>query len=442
MKKGLKALIITAILLLTVVLATSCSGAKTPYDNYDTEGYTVSIQYNANGGVFSTNTDIITDTYDINSLPTDANNNKSLMLIAPENPIRGKGNYFTPSKSGYFLAGWYEKDENGNLSKWYFDTEKLTLDPDKEYSASTPALVLYAAWVPEFSFNFVNIDTGESIGEYKFNPLRTDSTIKMPVWNMDKGSIDNRDFPDVKGFTFDKAYMDSERTTPIGDTLTHSGKFIEDSAMSENPTQNVYVDLLEGNWYKISTAEQLVDHLNIRGCYEILADLDFTNIKEWPAGVMHGEFVGKIIGNGHKFSNINAKQTNNSKLNTGLFGKIGASAEITNLTIENATLTIEAGVKNNGSTIGLLAGTIVDGANLTGLSISGKLVISVSMSCIFSNDYAVGLICGYGNIDGFDLSLVSCEVAAPGEKDKTYYDRTVEVDGNAVEITTLGTKQK
>lgn len=436
MKKGLKALLIAAILLLTVVLATSCSGANTPYDEYDKEGYTVSVQYNANGGVFSTNTDIITDTYDISSLPGNGST-KSLMLIAPENPVRGKGNYFTPSKSGYFLAGWYEKDENGNLSKWYFDTEKLTIDTTKEYSASTPALVLYAAWVPEFSFNFINKATGQSIGEYKFNPLRVSSTIDMPVWNLDKGSIDNRSFPAVNGYTFDAAYLDAEGTMLVGDTLTHSGTFIEDSAQSENPVQNIYVDLREGNWYKISTAEQFVDHLNIRGCYEILADLDFSNIKEWPAGVMHGEFVGKIIGNGHKLTNINAIQTNNGKMNNGLFGKIGSTAVITDLAIENATLTIKAGARSAGATIGLLAGTIADGATLTGLTVSGKLLVSSAISCIFSNDYSMGLICGYGDVSQFDLSLVSCEVA-PKEENGTYQKLEITTDGNEVTIVANG----
>lgn len=436
MKKGLKALLIAAILLLTVVLATSCSGATTPYDEYDKDGYTVSVQYNANGGVFSTDTDIITDTYDINSLPGDSNI-KSIMLIAPENPIRGKGNYFTPSKSGYFLAGWYEKDENGNLSKWYFDTEKLTVDTSKEYSASTPALVLYAAWVPEFSFNFINKDTGESIGEYKFNPLRTSGTINMPVWNTKTGSIDNRDFPGVNGYTFDAAYLDSEGNTLVGETLTHTGSFIEDSADSENPVQNVYVDLREGNWYKITTAEQFVDHLNIRGSYEILADLDFSEIKEWPTGVMHGEFVGKIIGNGHKFTNINVKQTNNGKINTGLFGKIGSAAVITDLNIENAILTIKAGTRMNGATIGLLAGTISEGATLTGLTVSGKLLISAALSCMFPNDYSLGLISGYGDVSQFDLSLVSCEVA-PKEGNEIQQNLTITVDGNTVEIVANG----
>ena len=91
----------------------------------------------------------------------------------------------------------------------------------------------------------------------------------------------------------------------------------------------------------------------------------------------------------------------------------------------------------NGATIGLLAGTISEGATLTGLTVSGKLLISAALSCMFPNDYSLGLISGYGDVSQFDLSLVSCEVA-PKEGNEIQQNLTITVDGNTVEIVANG----
>ena len=68
MNRRCKLVLVTFMLLATVFFATACSSESTPYDQNDAEGYTVSIRYDANGGVFTTNVSVIVDSYNISNL--------------------------------------------------------------------------------------------------------------------------------------------------------------------------------------------------------------------------------------------------------------------------------------------------------------------------------------------------------------------------------------
>ena len=85
-------------LLLTVLLITGCSQEPTPYQINDAEDYTVSIQYDANGGIFTTNTSVITDSYNISGMETNAQGLVELPLCKPDDPAREK-NAFAPAKN-------------------------------------------------------------------------------------------------------------------------------------------------------------------------------------------------------------------------------------------------------------------------------------------------------------------------------------------------------
>ena len=89
----------------------------------------------------------------------------------------------------------------------------------------------------------------------------------------------------------------------------------------------LYVDYMEGEWFHITSAKQLISNASVSGNYILDADLDFAD-QIWPTALMHGNFTGTIAGNGHKISNIAIKQTNNSKVNTGLFGQLTETASI------------------------------------------------------------------------------------------------------------------
>ena len=458
MNYRLKAILAAIMLLVSVMLLTSCNTVKTPYDEYDGDGYSVSIKYDANGGSFTTNTAVIVDTASIESLPTDANGMKKLPLIAPDDTVRGSGNYFTAKKSGYFLAGWYTGreavvDENGNAldafgniaaesgndpaytysGAWDFESNRYLVDPSKTYSASEPVLTLYAAWVPEFSFDFYSEDGTTLIDRVVFDPT-TVSTITLPTWDTNTGKMNYNDVPTVSGSTFESISLTKGGEAYVGDTLRHTGTFDPADASYEGYAMSVYVKYTKGDWFKITSADQLINNASPSGCYMIEADLDFTG-KMWPAA-FGGMFDGTILGGGHKLSGITAVQSS-YKNNNGLFGQISSDALISDLTIEGATLEIKKGMKftgGAGTTFGLLAGAISEDAEITGVTIT-ESKITVSPDCYFGADgsYYFGLICGtgrdYANIDHTGITVEALN------SDSANKDVAVEVVDGEVTVT-------
>ena len=63
-----KALLAACLLLVTMLFLNGCAPNKTPYELNDLDNFTVSIKYDANGGLFTDNTTVITDSYNIADL--------------------------------------------------------------------------------------------------------------------------------------------------------------------------------------------------------------------------------------------------------------------------------------------------------------------------------------------------------------------------------------
>ena len=141
--------------------------------------------------------------------------------------------------------------------------------------------------------------------------------------------------------------------------------------------------------------EQFLDNASVSGNYVLHADLDFSG-EIWPTSLMYGNFSGSIQGNGHTMRNIELTQTNNSKVNAGLFGHLTETASLTDLIFENVTFTIQAGTRVVGTSYGLFAGTISNAAVLENITVGGFL--QVDSSCYFGvEEYVIGLVCGMGD---------------------------------------------
>ena len=409
---------LTVLLLLVLVLfTTGCSEEATPYQINDAEGYSVSVKYDANGGYFGTNTYVVVDSYNVSNLNTNSNGEVEIALLSPDNEVRGIDAYAVQNP-GYFLAGWYtDRTETADgytySGKWDFATSRLSVDPSKEYTSEEPELVLYAVWVPKFAIEFYDRASGELMQTYEFNPTAAED-ILVPAWDEETGAIDMYKFPEKKGYTFQAAYYDAEGTQPVDTAaVIHTGTVNEATGAAENPTMKLYLDWTEGEWYRIYNVDQFLDNASVSGNYEIYADLDFEG-KIWPTSLMYGNFSGSIVGNGHTFRNINAEQTNNSKNNAGLFGYLAEGASISDLTLENVTVTIKSGTRVAGTSYGLLAGTISENAMFENVVIKDSK-LCIDSSCYFgTQDYTIGLLCGMGNAP-IDASGIVCEVT--GEPD-------------------------
>lgn len=425
MKAKLRSIVLCLLLVATVVLAAGCGQQETPYQLNDKENYTVSVKFDANGGTFTTNTSVIVDSYNLSELATNADGKAQIPLIEPSSADRGK-NAFTAINNGYFLAGWYAErtqngvDENGNAlytysGKWDFASEKLEVDPNCTYSSQEPVLTLYAAWIPLFQIEYYALDSGELLSTVAYNPTE-DGQITLPQWNEETGAIKMNSVPAREGYTYEGIYLDDQGNQAVTDqAIVHSGSVDYATATVQDATMKLYVDWTQGEWYHIYNAAQFVNNASLTGNYVIHADIDFTE-EIWPTVMMYGNFAGTIEGNGYTFKNIAIEQTNNSKLNAGIFGQLTETAIIKDLTIENATVTIKSGTRVNGTTYGLLAGTIADGATFTNVQILTS-ALQIDSGCYFgTEDYSIGLLCGMGSAD-IDTSGITC-VATGAEPDK------------------------
>ena len=425
-----KVLLVSLVMLAALCLITGCSN-QTPYQTNNKENYTVSVKFDANGGNFAENTPVLVDSFNISQMQ--ANEGKvAIPLLETNHADRTKP--FTATKNGYYLAGWYaQRTENSDgtysyAEPWNFVEDRLTLDVNGTYSSDEPVLTLYAAWLPLVKVEFYNLEDGEKLGEYAFDPTNG-LEINMPAWNEETGVLNMNEFPARNGYTFVSACYDEAGAQPVeGTTLTHPAQFNPENATVTDGVLKLYTQWRTGNWFKIYTVEQFKDNFTVNGCYELMADLDFSN-ERWPTDAMHGSFSGIIEGNGHKISNVSFEQTNNSKMHTGLFGNLTEGSLLNNVTFENVTMTVNAGTRMTGASFGLLSGTVSADARVFGVRItSGKIVIGDR--CNFANeDYAFGLVCGNGSV-AVDSAGITWELT-----EKAAEKVSITVEDGAVRVT-------
>lgn len=440
MKNKFKSALIPLMLLMMALLLCACGEGNTQFDKNDEAGYTVSVKFDANGGEFTTNCSEIVDSFKISGMQTNSQGMVELALIAPDNSIRGANDTYTVANNGYFLAGWYESrtettDENGNViytyeGRWDFETDRLTVDPNKQYSSAQPELVLYAAWIPMYEIQFINLEDGNLMDTYSFNPTST-TVINTPQWNTETGAVDMYKFPKRSGYTFDGAYYDAEGTSAVGETVAFPAFEATDVITATKSSVNIYVDWKEGEWYRIYSAKQFVSNVNRAGCYELFADLDFTDVN-WPNAFLYGEFTGKIVGNGHTISNVTITQNDNSKTRFGLFGSLAAGAVLEDVTFQNITAVLKSGARTSGIAYGLFAGNISNDAVITDVQILDSQ-LQIDSGCVLtSNDYVFGLLCGMGNYNAIDFSGIT--VVAVGDNPESVTIEVDETDGTLTVI--------
>lgn len=425
MKLKTRGILILA-LLLTMLLVTGCTQEPTPYEVNDAEHFTVSVKYDANGGTFTTNTSVIVDSYDASAT------NGKIALLPPDAAVR-RNDAFAAVNNGYFLAGWYREcavQPDGTClysGRWDFEKDLLEVDPAGEYSSAEPVLTLYAAWIPMFQINFYDLQSGEILDTYTFDP-NTGASLQVPALDEETGAVEMFKFPERSGYTFDSVYYDAEGTKPV-DTpeVVHSGTVNYENGTAENSTMDLYINWTEGEWYHIYNAQQFLDNASVTGNYVLHADLDFEG-EIWPTSLMYGNFSGSIQGNGHTIRNVELIQTNNSKVNAGLFGHLTETAALTDVTFENVTFTIKAGTRVVGATFGLLSGTISSEAVLENVSITAGTLQIDSASYFGVDEYVIGLVCGMGDATRIDADI-SCAVV--GDMPESI---ALTVDGNDVTL--------
>ena len=469
MTKRLKLILGLAAVCGAALVCAACSADGSPYKNLNKKDFKISVIYDNNGGLFASQENInVVDVY-----PQSAVKDGKLKLLEPGSDDRGGGTTQSRSqisRSGYFLAGWYQirelrfqdeaktvmLDENGEVTadpekqgytysgKWNFETDYLEIDPNKKYSSDVPALTLYAAWVPNYKYEIYmpasNGTDWDLVGTSTFNPTVQEASLDVPRWNDESGKMDYGKFPQASGKTFSKVYSDSTMTSEItSDSLSHDGTMDEATATAVNVIKKYYTTWQEGVWFKIRTAKQLFDNAMADGCYEILDNLDFTE-EYWPAG-FSGDYSGKIVGNNHTISNVTVEQNDNTVRYGGLFGRVMDKAEIKDITFNNVTYKMNAGSRYPGASFGLFAGGVLSGAKIENVKISGEIQIGNIFNLRSNNvayaGYTIKLVVGEGDKTGitYDKGAITCKSVPAKSGTSTIYPVIVTVDEEEETVT-------
>lgn len=394
-------------------------------------------------------------------------------------------------KDDHFFAGWYAnrtvktkdgtpeeqggvpvddsgkelkrvEDIDGYVSYVYVDDEKTAATPAYAYSdywdfendrieynvadEELKTLTLYAGWVPYYEFTYYYQVDGvwtEYGTATEFNYKTTNAegskthdkdTIWVPNWNngamSHAYSYENGDpytFPKLDGFTFSEAFTDPDCQNKITESFTHQGSLDVENCTAINPVQKIYVKFIAGDWYRIETAKQLTDNANLKGNYEILADLDFSETDAaWPTTFAIGKFEGQMYSSaGQKYSikNVTAKFASDSSVSGGMFGTVAATATIKDLVFENVTTDISyANGRLRDFKFGAFAGTIEENATVANVTFGGTLKIGAIK---LDNGYTINLL-ATGNIAGITAGDLHLQIY--GTKRVNDYKYTVKMD--------------
>lgn len=410
MKHKLKILFTVLLVVLTLAVLAGCKAEQDQYAINDKNGYTVSVQYHTNGGQFASGTYVLTDSYNVSG-------KTELMLLDPNDSRRSEPKL--AQNNGYFLAGWYTErtdtgktDEKGNpiysySGYWNFEEDVLKLESGKSYSAAEPVLNLYAAWVPNFSFEIYDLKTGELVDSVLIDPTDAkELELELSTWDKSTGRVNKKDIPVKDGHTFNGLYLDAEGTQKVEEaSIMHAGKLDLETATATDPAMKLYVDYMEGSFVAVYTAQDLLDKLSSGKDVIIMEDLDFTDLA-WTTDISEFSYDGKIMGNGHKLTGITLTiEPENVRaqeyLYAGLFGMLEETAVIRDVQFEKVTVHVKegklglgAGDYFNNIAIGLLAGQIAEGAEVTGVTFA-DCVIDLDVT-IENYEYTLGLVTASG----------------------------------------------
>ncbi len=384
---------------------TSCS-TKTEFDELDDKGYTISVKYEAGGEDLK---DIGSNVIDVFNPSNYEENSEGKIEITLTDPSVGRVDLSRPLQR---IIGWYQHREfkNGKddtegyiySDPWDFESDRLVLDKDGEYTSSENQLVLYAAWVPYFTFNIHIVDENNNV---TLSETLQSIYLDVPKWEDGKSTITMGHFSSRDGYTFDKLYLDPDLTALVSES-TVSGVVDYDKGILESEVVNLYTTWQQGEHYRIYEPKELRQVPNDGICH-IMNDLDFSDTP-WPLN--YTKFKGTIYGNGHTISNISFK-TSYASNSHGMFSELSDGALIKDLRFENVTHTIDVGSVKTGYSFGLFAGKISAGATIENVTITGKILFGTNCNYLSEfSDYDIGAFAGSGTPSGIDTSGVTADL--------------------------------
>lgn len=379
---------------------------------------------------------------------------REICKSANDKPVDEKGNELVEVDGSYYISGTEnDKDKVTAQPKYvysdYWDFENDRFSVTEETADEDKSITLYAGWVPYYQFDYYyqSEDGWKLYGSTSFDYKAVNAEgstysdydmLYVPEWQDGAMSYSHKrsdntsfDFPDVSNskdwkngtYTFSAAYEDEACTKPINGSLKHPGTLDAKTYSIVDNIKNIYVVYDKFELYKISTAAQLNKYAKPSARYELLADLDFTNLS-WPAAFSASEFTGEFAsseGNEFKIINATAYVDGEEAQLGGLFGGVAASAKIKNVIFENATVDFAKSSRFTFS-FGLFSGSVNDNAEISGVTVGGLVRIGAISA---PASYEFNLLTN-GKKDGLTNTGISLQVY--GENNMLYFDYAINPD--------------
>lgn len=374
MKRKLKnKLIVLLLALLSLFVLGGCTLTEGLDDVLADRNLEAQVTYYANGGAFGNNVKEKNLYY-----PADV----KAIDITNTNITSGS---IKLERTGYELVGWYFVDMDGQGNPIYEDEEAgiYKLAEKVDFSESLQKgdhWIIAAKWralvgvkvvmvcdegatvevgegKDDMTAGATSFGNGDEIGELNYNS-------KGLVNLASAQSEPDSKFFTVKdrAFTFLDYYMDAECQTPAPDTITRGETDV-----------TIYAKYVEGDWNRITDARgvsEMLSGVKDGKNYWIMNDIDCS-----VYGVINPstETNGMIQGNGYTISNMKlGKSLVAADLQVAMFGKIGASAKIENITFENVTMSYTTKTTMYPEIYGVFV-SLAEGATVSNVHISGTL---------------------------------------------------------------------
>ena len=360
------------LLIAALALATLLAAVLVGCNNHKTDSYAHLVTFNYNLG------NEITGNAPNQYLGVKEDN--SLVSIRPG---YNDSSFAEASVSGYYLEDWYEAelDAEGNVQLEEDGRVKLKATPwDFANGRVTKDITLYAKFVKSPRLLFIDIDTGEQVGEIDG---------KRPGERRNTPSIGFEPTKTVNGvpYTFKKHYyVDKEKTAEFVFPYTFG---TED--------QEVYVDFIEGTWTLVSTSGELSSALTNGQNVYLLGDIDCSSIY-WNVASYNGEFNG----NGYTVSGIKATYANinnRNRLETGIFATLMGRAYVHDVTFSDVQFAAYVTQEDTfDEYMGFFATTVNAGARVENVTVSGTFTLdALAWDCVESEGVTVSAFIARNN---------------------------------------------
>ncbi len=407
MKTRIKILLILIAVFAVSLIAGICAGCsigeRTAQDMADELGLKCPVTYYANGGQFQVGTSLDQKVYRTVYYKSGA----PILNIGVVNSL---GQNLTISRDGYNFDGWEYckldadgkpvlKDsegqvlnvlENGTADMKGSDGRQL-LEQSKRFTAEPSG---------EKAFKNGNLVVEEGKPLYLAATWSLDSVIEFrlvtdtPITAKETGedgvekdvTYKNNDVIATREFTYSTISVDASRSPKTFSTHSYIQMYYDEACKdplmpnarftkpADGANITVYAKYLEGEWTTVRNASDVSLMLGEgSGNYYVPYDFSCGGSDTMFYMRTSGNFNGRVVGNGFTISDIAIGATLAQTLSNGatasLFGRLGAEAEISGLTLKNvsARMTIRGGA----ASIYALFSAVETGAKLTDFKVDG-----------------------------------------------------------------------